>query len=141
MPSSSLEAAKAFLQSAFDGASIGKTMGMRLTYDDEGNATVFLPRHAGFDHGMGDTHGGVMAVMLDTAGWFTVAAHCRKMVLTADLHVRMLEGAKHQDLTATARVVRAGSRLATADMQLTSADGRLVATATASFSVLGDLPS
>lgn len=139
--SSSLEAAKAFLQAAFENSSIGKTMGLRLTYDDEGNATVFLPRHGGYDHGMGDTHGGVMAVMLDTAGWFTVAAHCRKMVLTADLHVRMLEGAKQQDLTATARVVRGGSRLATADMQLTSADGRLVATATASFSVLGDLSS
>ncbi len=139
--SSSLEAAKAFLQTAFERASIAKTMGMCLTYDDEGNATVFLPRHSGYDHGMGDTHGGILAVMLDTAGWFTVAAHCRKMVLTADLHVRMLEGAKHQDLTATARVVRGGSRLATADMRLTSADGRLVATATASFSVLGELSS
>ncbi|MBA3772888.1 MAG: PaaI family thioesterase [Ramlibacter sp.] len=137
--STSLDEAKKYLEAAFRTSSIMKTMGMTLTYDSEGNATVLMPRHAGFDHGMRDTHGGVLATMLDSAGWFTVAARCRKMVVTADLHVRMLQGAKQQDLAATAQMVRGGSKLAIAEMRLTAPDGQLVATGTASFSILGDL--
>jgi len=131
---------KKFLEAAFRGAPISQSMGMTLTYDSEGNATVFMPRHPGYDHGMRDTHGGVLATMLDNAGWFTVAARCRKTVVTADLHVRMLRGAKQQDLIATAQMIRSGGKLAVAEMRLASPDGELVATGTASFSILGDLP-
>ncbi|MGV0760607.1 PaaI family thioesterase [Tistrella mobilis] len=133
-------AAHAHLANIFKNVPIAKSMGLSLTYDEAGNAVVSMPRNPGFDHGMKDTHGGVLAAMLDSAGWFTAAAQCSKMVLTSDLHVRMLQGARQQDLTATARIIRAGSKLIVAEMALHSADGELVATGSASFAVLGDLP-
>ncbi|GGB53230.1 PaaI family thioesterase (plasmid) [Tistrella bauzanensis] len=137
----SSRAAHDHLATIFKSVPIARSMGLTLSYDEDGNAVIFMPRNPGFDHGMKDTHGGVLAAMLDSAGWFTVAAQCAKMILTSDLHVRMLQGAKQQDLTATARIVRAGAKLVVAEMQLTSADGELVATGSASFSVLGDLPT
>lgn len=137
----SSRAAHDHLATIFKSVPIARSMGLTLSYDEDGNAVIFMPRNPGFDHGMKDTHGGVLAAMLDSAGWFTVAAQCAKMILTSDLHVRMLQGAKQQDLTATARIVRAGAKLVVAEMRLTSADGELVATGSASFSVLGDLPT
>lgn len=139
MPFSSKDVQR-YLINGFRSAPIAKTMGLALTYDDEGNASVSWSRATDYDHGMNDTHGGIFATMLDSAGWFTVAAHCVKTVVTSDLHVRMLQPAKQQDLVATARLVRSGNKLAVADMQLHSADGQLVATGTASFVIVADLP-
>lgn len=136
----SLKNTQIFLENGFKASSIAKTMGMTLSYDDESNARVSWQRNPGYDHGMNDTHGGVLATLLDTAGWFTVAAQCAKNVVTSDLHVRMLQPAGARDLVASARVVRGGSKLAVAEMTLHSADGELVATGTASFVVLGELP-
>lgn len=118
---------------------IMKTLGATLEYDDDGNAIFRMPRNASFDHGMQDTHGGVFATLLDSAGWFTVAAQYGKVVVTTDLHVRMLQGARQQDLVATGKIVRAGSKTAVAEMKLCSADGELVAVGTASFTIVGDL--
>jgi uncharacterized protein (TIGR00369 family) len=129
-----------FLENSFKAAPISKTMGLHIAFDEAGHATISMTRRPDFDHGMQDTHGGVFATMLDSAGWFTVAAQCRKLVVTADLHVRMLQAARHQDLVATARLVRGGGKLAVAEMSLKSADGELVATGTASFSIISDLP-
>lgn len=131
---------QAYLEISFNSSPIAKTMGMSLAYDDEGGARISWTRLTGYDHGMNDTHGGVFATLLDSAGWFTVAAQCAKMIVTSDLHVRMLEPAGQRDLVATARMIRSGNKLAVADMQLHSADGQLVATGTASFAIVGDLP-
>lgn len=125
----------------FNFAPIKKTFGLVLEYDAEGNAICRLPRNGNLDHGGQDTHGGVLATMLDTAGWFTVASKCGQAVLTSDLHVRMLQPAKRQDLVATARVVRLGSKSVVAEMKVHTEGGDLVAMATASFAIIGALPS
>ncbi|MFD0391459.1 PaaI family thioesterase [Tistrella bauzanensis] len=88
----SSRAAHDHLATIFKSVPIARSMGLTLSYDEDGNAVIFMPRNPGFDHGMKDTHGGVLAAMLDSAGWFTVAAQCAKMILTSDLHVRMLQG-------------------------------------------------
>jgi uncharacterized protein (TIGR00369 family) len=119
---------------------IMKTMGVTLEFDADGNALLRMPRNANFDHGMQDTHGGVFATLLDSAGWSTVAAQCRKFVVTSDLHVRMLQAAKQQDLIATGKLVRAGAKSAVAETRLSTADGTLVAMGTASFTFVGELP-
>jgi uncharacterized protein (TIGR00369 family) len=121
-------------------APITKTLGITLEYDGEGNAVFRMPRNRNFDHGMQDTHGGIFATLLDNAGWFTVAAQCAKTVVTSDLHVRMLQPAKQQDLVATGKLVRAGSKSAVAEMKLHSASGELIAVGTASFSFVSEIP-
>jgi len=119
---------------------IMKTLGMTLEYDADGNAVFKMPSNRNFDHGMKDTHGGIFATLLDSAGWFTVAAQCGKVVVTSDLHVRMLEPAKQQDLVATGKLVRAGSKAAVAEMKVHSASGELLAVGTASFTFVADIP-
>jgi acyl-coenzyme A thioesterase PaaI-like protein len=59
--------------------------------------------------------------------------------LTSDIHVRLLQPAKQRDLIATAQIVRLGARSIVAEMKVTSADD-LIATATAAFAKLGELP-
>lgn len=136
----SSKAVQELLISLFNQAPIKKTLGLTLEYNENAEAIFRMPRNPNLDHGGHDTHGGVFATLLDSAGWFTVAAQTEKNVLTSDLHVRMLEAAKQQDLIATAKVVRLGSRTAVAEMKVTSPRGGLIAIGTGSFAVVGELP-
>lgn len=129
-----------FLVARFNVAPIKKSMGLTLEYNEAGEAVVRMPRNAGFDHGGGDTHGGAIAVLLDSAGWFTAAAIGRKVVVTSDIQVRLLQPANQQDLIATAKIVRAGSKMIVAEMRVDTPGGDLVAIGSASFSVMGELP-
>jgi uncharacterized protein (TIGR00369 family) len=134
-----LKDAQEYLLGVARNVPIMKTMGITLEYNEDGEAVFRMPRNPNFDHGMKDTHGGVFATLLDSAGWFTVAAKCGKFVLTSDLHVRMLQGAKNQDLVATGKLIRSGSKIAVAEMKLCSADGDLIAVGTGSFAIMGEL--
>ncbi len=121
----------------FEGAPIKKTMGMTLEFTDMGEVQIRMPADKNFYHGMkgGDLHGGIIATLLDTSGWFTVAAHYNRFVLTADLNIRLLEAAKRQALLATGNLIRPGKHLAVAEMRLTSEDSRLIAYGSGSFTV------
>lgn len=124
----------------FNNAPISKTLGIVLEYNAAGEAVCRWSRKPEFDHGGRDTHGGVIATLLDTAGWFTAAAQCGGAVLTSDIHVRLLQAAKQRDLVATARIVRMGAKSIVAEMKVSSSDDDLIATATAAFARMGDLP-
>lgn len=131
----------ALLISLFNNAPVNKTLGVKLEYNVEGEAVFRWSRNPSFDHGGHDTHGGIIATLLDMAGWFTAAANCGQAVVTSDIHVRLLQPAKQRDLVATARVVRMGSKSAVTEMTVSSPAGELVAMATASFIKLGELPA
>lgn len=119
----------------FNGAPIKKTTGMSLEYNDKKEAVFHMPYNAQFDHALGDTHGGLLATLLDNAGWFTVAAHYGKWVLTVDLNMKLLEPAQKNNLVATGHLIRAGKSLATATMEIKAEDGRLVAIGSGTFSI------
>jgi uncharacterized protein (TIGR00369 family) len=124
----------------FNEAPVNKSLGVTLEYNAEGEAVCRWKRKPEFDHGGHDTHGGIIATLLDTAGWFTAAAKSGQAVVTSDIHVRLLQAAKQQDLVATARIIRMGSKSVVAEMTVTS-EGGLVATASAGFAKLGPLPT
>ncbi len=119
----------------FNSSPIKKTTGMIIQYHGDGRAIFDLPRNPAFDHALHDVHGGIIATMLDNAGWFTVAAHYQCWVVTVEFQVRLLEEAGREDLQSLGRLIRAGKRLATAEMQVTSKSGRLVAIGSGTFSV------
>ncbi|HOX43065.1 MAG TPA: PaaI family thioesterase [Myxococcota bacterium] len=119
----------------FAGAPLQRTTGMVLSYDAELRAVFDMPHNPAFEHALGDTHGGVIATLLDNAGWFTAAVKYDTWIATTDLHVRLLEPSRKEALRATGRLVRAGSSQAVCDMEVRSASGRLVATGTAAFTV------
>jgi acyl-CoA thioesterase len=123
------------LAALYDGAPIKRTFGMDLLYDDDGRAVFEMPYKRGFDHGLGATHGGVIATMLDNAGWFTAAVEYETWIATSNLEVRLLEPAVKADLRATGRLLRAGKNVAMAEMEVRTRDGRLVAVGSATFVV------
>lgn len=129
--------AAALVQAYQDRAAIGCTFGMRLSYDDAHQAVFHLPDNPTLYHGLGDTHGGAIATLLDSAAWFAAAVEYDAWIATVELSLRLLEPARHEDLIATGRLVRAGKTLATAEAQAHTASGRLIATATGTFAVTG----
>ncbi len=79
-------------------------------------------------------HGGVIASLIDIAGHAAVAVRIGRMAPTIDLRIDYLRVAADGDLTAQAKVVRAGRTLALADIEITDRDGRLIAVGRGTFS-------
>jgi uncharacterized protein (TIGR00369 family) len=123
-------------------APIARTFGMRLSFNDDGQAVVELPYNAGLDHALAGVHGGVYATLLDTAGWFTSAAardvHC--WLATAEMSVHFLAPVERSCLRAVGQLIKKGSRQDVVEMRLYDGEGRLVAHATGTFIVLPNVP-
>jgi uncharacterized protein (TIGR00369 family) len=82
-------------------APIARYFGMKLSYTDKGNAVVDLPYNPALDHALGGIHGGVYAIMLDSAGWFTAAAahDMSCWVATSEMSIHFLLPAERTSLT------------------------------------------
>ena len=135
MTSDSLSARADLMIRLFDQAPMKHTFGMVLSYDESGNARLDMPHQVDFRNGIQDTHGGVIATLLDNAGWFTAAMQYENWVNTSEITVRLHEPANQEDLFALGHIVRAGRRLCVAGMEVRSTSGRLVATGTGTFVV------
>jgi len=122
------------LKDLFETAPIKHSLGMELHYDEQGSAVFDLPYNPGFDHFLGGIHGGVFATLLDNAGWFTAAAYYDNWISTVEFSVRLLEWAAKEPLQSRGWIVRSGSRIAVAQMEVKAA-GRLVATGSGTFIV------
>jgi uncharacterized protein (TIGR00369 family) len=106
----------------FDKAPIKHTFGMELRYDDEGSAIFDMPYNPGLDHYLGGIHGGVMATLLDNAGWFTAAALYDSWLATAEFHVRLLDHAEKVDIYSKGEVIRSGKKMAVCSMEVRTVD-------------------
>jgi uncharacterized protein (TIGR00369 family) len=73
------------------------------------------------------THGGILAAIVDVAADYAIAAELGRPVPTIDLRVDYHKAAMPGDLTAKAKVVRAGSQYSTAEAYVYDKDGALVA--------------
>lgn len=125
----------------FNEAPLTKSFGMTLSYDEQGCAHVILPYNPNLDHPMKGTHGGVIATMLDSAGWFAIASQNEGVwVTTSEFKVHLLNAARGSEIRAEGWVVKAGKRISVAEMRALTADGLLVAIGTGTFVVLKDLP-
>lgn len=91
----------------------------------------------------GVPHGAVLFALVDTAmGAATMSIVAPgQFCASIEVHLRFLEPPLGERLEANARVVRAGTRVAHLEATLVAApSGRLVATATGTFAVLGHPP-
>jgi uncharacterized protein (TIGR00369 family) len=125
------------LAALFSRAPIKKTFGMELSFNERDEAAFDLPHNPGLEHALGDTHGGIIATLLDNAGWFTAAVHYDTWIATIEMHMRLLEPAGREPLRAVGRLVRGGRSFAVAEMEVRSASGRLVATGSGTYAVTG----
>lgn len=121
------------LEQMFHAAPIARSMGTRLAYDAEHRAVFTQPYNPAFNHGLGEIHGGVIATLIDNAGWFTVAGEYDTWVATVEFQVRLLGRAK-EELVARGQIVNAGKRLATTTMEVRAGD-RLIAIGSGTFTV------
>jgi uncharacterized protein (TIGR00369 family) len=119
----------------YERSPIKHTLGVALSYDESGRAVFDMPYRSSFDNAMGNTHGGILATLLDKAGWFTAAQQYGTWIATADLHVQLLAPADRQPLRAVGQLVRAGRRLAVATMEVRTGDGTLVAIGSGTYAV------
>ncbi len=122
-------------------APIARTFGMQLTYDEDGCAVIELPYNASLDHALGGVHGGVYMTMLDSAGWFTVAALHEQLswLATSEISVHFLEPVSCKSLRAVGRIIKNGRRQDVAEMRLYNEEGILVAHATGTFIKLSEI--
>lgn len=123
------------LKALFDKASMKNTFSMDLEYDNEGNAIFTMPYNEKFNHSLGGIHGGVIATILDSVGWFTAATKYDYWIGTTDLHVQFLRPVTGVSLKATGKLVKYGKQLAFTKMEVVDEDGNLIAVASGSFSV------
>jgi uncharacterized protein (TIGR00369 family) len=83
-------------------------------------------------------HGGVLAMLADTAGGFAafLAAPTGARVATIEMKINFLEAVEHGEIKADARVLRQGRTTSVVDCDVTDQDGRLVSKALMTFSIL-----
>ena len=135
MSTEDIQRRAARLAEFFGHAPMKQTFGMELSFDDDGNAVFEMPFRESLCHALKDTHGGVIATLIDNAGWFTAATRYDTWISTTEMTVRLHEPAHREDLHATGEVIRAGKRMCSTTMEVRTTDGRLVATGAGTFVV------
>ena len=119
----------------FNRAPLKHAFGMVISYNEQGNAVFDMPYNPKFDHTMGGIYGGVVASMIDNAGWYTAAAHTDNWVSTANLNIQLLEPAAKTDIKAIGELIRAGKRLSVVEIKVFAGGNRLIATGSGNFAI------
>lgn len=111
-------------------------LGIRVEHAEEGAATLRLDAAPSTAQGAGAVSGGVISTLLDEAMAHAAlsAQKEQRPIATVDLHVQFLSGVRPEaTLICHAEVVKNGGRIAFVRAEAETPEGRLVATANASF--------
>ena len=115
-------------------------LGIRLeSADIEAQELILkLPYKESFERmpGSGQWHGGVIATFIDIAGDFVLMLATGRGIPTIDLRIDFVRPAVDTDLTAKARLVRAGRSVGFADISVFNDEGRLIANGRGCYSTL-----
>lgn len=114
-------------------------MGLRIVGPVDGRFVVELDADERHLHGQGRVHGGVIMALLDTAMARAARRDGDAYAPTIELKTSFLRPAGPGRLTARARMVRDGRRLAFAEAELHDGQGRCLATSSATFLRAGRL--
>ncbi len=112
--------------------------GFRLVQARRGRAVFLMPVLEMHKQADRVVHGGVLAMLADTAGGFAafLAAPKGARVATIEMKMNFLEGVEHGDIRADARVLRQGRTTSVVDCDVTDADQRLVGKALMTFAII-----
>jgi uncharacterized protein (TIGR00369 family) len=113
-------------------------LGLKLVETGEGTATVHMTATEDMANHSGFLHGGIISTLADSA--MGRSLHTLKPGVTRamsfDLKLNFINAAKiGESLCATGKVVHAGRRTVVTECRVEGKDGRLVATASATFAV------
>ena len=123
------------LKQLFEAAPSSRYLGMTLGYCENGVARVRLPFRAEFEDGHGVIHGGLIGLLADTAGNFTVGSVSPgSTVKTVEFKLSLLAGVQG-NLLAIGELVRKGRTLATCRLEVVEGNDRVVAIGLATYAL------
>lgn len=105
----------------------GVWLGLRVLSRDGTRLKIEVPWRPEFvgTPGTRIVHGGILAAIIDTAGSYAIAAELGRPVPTIDLRVDYHRPLGEETMSVDARPLRLGRSLATADVDIFNADGKL----------------
>jgi uncharacterized protein (TIGR00369 family) len=108
-----------------------RTFGLRLREVRRGRVTLEMRAERRFLQAHGRIHGGVIALLADTAAALAVysAVPARSRVLTLEMKINFLAGVESGAMTARGKVLRAGRNTGVSECEVRDARGRLAAKA------------
>jgi uncharacterized protein (TIGR00369 family) len=114
-------------------------LGINFEDATRGAATLSMSARPELERFGGIMHGGALASLADTASAFAVLStlEADEQTVTVDLTLHYLRPVTEGKLTARARVVRAGRRVATVSVEIFNQSGALVVTALTTYLKLG----
>jgi uncharacterized protein (TIGR00369 family) len=117
-------------------AKVSRFVGQKLEVLEEGVCKIVLPFRDDFEQTFGVVHGGFIALIADTAGYFAAATKVGEMPLaTAEVKMNFIAPVYRKDIYAIGKVVKTGKQLIVCELKVyTSQDDKLVALGIASYS-------
>lgn len=115
-----------------------RLLGMKVVELAEGYARMTVTAHTDLHSMIKALHGGVLSSIADTAvamALFTMMGPKEKP-LTVELNINYMRPAGDGLLTAEARIVNRGRRLAVGDVDITDSQNRLIAKSRATFMIV-----
>lgn len=126
------------LQEQVNSSPYFRLLGMRATHLSEGYARIHLPSSRDLRNSFGTMHGGAIGSLADSAGGVALRTLAEPLaVTTVEFKVNLLAPVTEGELVAEARIVRKGSRIAVAEVEIKAQGGNLVAVALATYMILG----
>ena len=116
-------------------------LGLKLVETGEGTAVVEMATTENMANHSGVVHGGMISTLADSAMGRSLRTLSLGVVraMSFDLKLNFINAAKvGETLRATGHVIHAGRRTVVAECRVDGSDGRLVATASATFAVTRD---
>ncbi|HEX9560591.1 MAG TPA: PaaI family thioesterase [Candidatus Dormibacteraeota bacterium] len=113
-------------------------LGLKLVETGKGTAVVEMATTEDMANHSGFVHGGMISTLADSAMGRSLRTLSPGVVraMSFDLKLNFINAAKvGETLRATGHVIHAGRRTAVAECRVEGSDGRLVATASATFAV------
>jgi acyl-CoA thioesterase len=112
---------------------------IRLEQIETGFARFRMPFRKELTQAYGMVHGGAIASLADTAVAFALLTIIQpgERVTTAEFKINFFAAVTDGEMVGEARVVHAGKRLVSADMEVKSQDGKLIAKGIATYAIIG----
>lgn len=123
------------LRETFAGIAYAQLLGINFEDAARGSASLSMTARPELERLGGIMHGGALASLADTASAFAVLSTLdpEEQTVTVDLTLHYLRPVTGGKLTARARVLRAGRRIATVSVEVTNEADALVMTALTTY--------
>lgn len=126
------------LKRAVESAPYYQLLQITLEQIDVGFARFRMPFRKELTQAYGMVHGGAIATLADTAVAFAMMTMIQpgEKVTTVEFKINFLAPVTEDEMIGEARIVNKGKRLALADMEVKTGDGKLIAKGLATYIIL-----